>query len=95
VGAEKDVRPRRTTSPSHSPSPAPYDVAIVDLDMPEMDGMELARAIRADPALASIKLVLLASTRPGEPSDAEAAWQAAIDTFVTKPVRQSPLYNTW
>jgi CheY-like chemotaxis protein len=62
--------------------------------MPDMDGLELAHAIRADRSLASIKLVLLASTRPGEPGDDEAAWQADIDAFLTKPVRQSPLYNS-
>jgi CheY-like chemotaxis protein len=73
---------------------APYDIAILDLDVPGMDGMELARAIRADPALAAIKLVLLASTRPGEHRDDEAEWQAAIDAFLTKPVHQSSLYTS-
>src|SRR2546423_5071685 len=72
----------------------PYDVAILDMAMPGMDGLELAHAIRADPALAAIKLVMLACTRPGEHSDDEAAWQGAIDAFVTKPVRQSQLYNS-
>ena len=44
----------------------PYDVAIVDMAMPGMDGLELARAIRADPALASIKLVMLARVAEGK-----------------------------
>src|SRR5204863_7233355 len=35
----------------------PYDVAILDLAMPGMDGLELARAIKADPALAAVQLV--------------------------------------
>jgi signal transduction histidine kinase/DNA-binding response OmpR family regulator len=72
----------------------PYDVAILDLAMPGMDGLELARAIRADPALASIKLVMLASTRPGERGDDEAERQAVLDAFLTKPVRHSQLYDS-
>src|SRR5205085_3641972 len=62
--------------------------------MPGMDGLELAHAIRADPALAAIKLVMLASISPGEHSDDEAEWQADLDACVTKPVRQSQLYNS-
>src|SRR2546423_5723098 len=72
----------------------PYDVAILDMAMPGMDGLELARAIRADPALASLKLVMLASISPGERGDHEAAWQGAIDAFLTKPVHQSQLYKS-
>jgi CheY-like chemotaxis protein len=72
----------------------PYDVAILDMQMPGMDGLELARAIKADPALAGIKLVMLASVGLGERGGDEAAWQAAIDAFLTKPVRSSQLYNS-
>ena len=39
----------------------PYDIAILDLMMPEMDGFELAEAIKADPAIAAVALVLLPS----------------------------------
>jgi PAS domain S-box-containing protein len=72
----------------------PYDVAILDMAMPGMDGLELARAIKADPALAPIKLVMLASIGLRERGDDEAAWSAPIDAFLTKPVRQSQLYNS-
>jgi CheY-like chemotaxis protein len=72
----------------------PYDMAILDMAMPGMDGLELARAIKADPALAATKLVMLASISPGERGGDEAASQAAIDAFLTKPVRSSQLYNS-
>jgi signal transduction histidine kinase/CheY-like chemotaxis protein len=72
----------------------PYDVAVLDLAMPGMDGLELARAIKADPALAATKLVMLASISPGERGANEAAWQAGIDALLTKPVRHSQLYKS-
>jgi PAS domain S-box-containing protein len=72
----------------------PYDVAILDMAMPGMNGLELAQAIKADPALASTKLVLLTSVGLGERGDDEAAWQGAVDAFLTKPVRSSQLYNS-
>ena len=39
----------------------PYDVAILDMQMPDMDGFELAQAIRSDPANDRVKLVLMTS----------------------------------
>jgi CheY-like chemotaxis protein len=39
----------------------PYDLAIIDLQMPRMNGLELKRQIRADPTLRGIKLLLLSS----------------------------------
>ena len=68
-----------------------YDVAIVDMQMPGMDGLALAQLIRGEPALASTSLILLSSTAvPGQAKQAEAAGFAA---FLTKPVRQSSLYD--
>ncbi len=69
----------------------PYDVAIVDHQMPDMDGMALARAIKSDPALATIPLVLLTSVSyRGATADAQ---HAGFSAFVLKPIRQSQLYD--
>ena len=67
----------------------PYDVVLLDLHMPDVDGYELACAIRALPALHGIRLVLLSSSGPR--SDAPGA--AALDGAVTKPVRPTRLYE--
>jgi two-component system sensor histidine kinase/response regulator len=67
----------------------PYALALVDLTMPDVDGYELARSIRAEPALRGIRLVLLApaGTRYDTPD------VAALDGVLTKPVRESRLYE--
>lgn len=69
----------------------PYDLVLLDFMMPFMDGMELARMIKADPALASSKLLLLTSS--GRQGDRELARKAGIDGFLTKPVRQAHLWS--
>jgi signal transduction histidine kinase/DNA-binding response OmpR family regulator/HPt (histidine-containing phosphotransfer) domain-containing protein len=70
----------------------PYDLAIVDMKMPGMDGIELAEAIKADPAISRVKLIMLTSM-VGQLGDAERARQAGIITCLSKPVRQFDLYN--
>ena len=70
----------------------PFDVAVLDMQMPGMDGLELARAIKRDPALPGTRLVLLASF--GERGEARRAKEAGISAYLTKPVRPSHLYDT-
>jgi len=67
-----------------------YDVAILDMHMPEMDGLTLAREIRSDPRIAAVRLILLSSI--GEDLVSASA-EAGIDAVLTKPARQSALYD--
>ena len=67
----------------------PFDVAILDYNMPRMDGVELARRIVAAPALRSTRIVMLTSSGTGQ----AAAREAGVSEFLTKPVRQSRLYD--
>jgi signal transduction histidine kinase/CheY-like chemotaxis protein len=67
----------------------PYDVAVLDLMMPGMDGIELAREISADPALRATRLIMLASG----PAHRRAAREAGVGSYLTKPARLSLLYN--
>jgi signal transduction histidine kinase/DNA-binding response OmpR family regulator/HPt (histidine-containing phosphotransfer) domain-containing protein len=68
----------------------PYAVAIVDMHMPGMDGAALARAIRADPAIAGTRLILLTSIAH---VGSEANPAGPFDACLTKPARQSALYD--
>jgi CheY-like chemotaxis protein len=69
----------------------PFDVAVLDYQMPEMDGEQLGRTARADPALRDTALVLLTSV-----PQHDAGGPAALDFegYLTKPVRQASLRDT-
>ena len=68
---------------------APFRVALLDFQMPHTDGIELARAIKAEPALASCALILLTSTaQRGHAAKARAAGFAG---YLTKPIRMQLL----
>jgi two-component system sensor histidine kinase/response regulator len=69
----------------------PYDLAILDLMMPGMDGFELARKIKSDPNIADVCLVLLTSF--GQRGDSTTAREVGLAAYLTKPVRQSQLFN--
>ena len=68
-----------------------YDVAVLDLMMPGMDGFDLARVVRSDARLSSVSLVLLTSF--GQRGDGARAREAGIAAYLTKPVRQSQLFD--
>jgi two-component system, sensor histidine kinase and response regulator len=68
----------------------PFPVAILDMIMPGMDGLSLARAIRSNPEIPQPKLLLLTSADMGE---AAAARDLDISHCLAKPLRSSWLYN--
>ena len=70
----------------------PFELAILDMHMPGMDGLELAIAIKADPTIQAIRLVLLTSL--GRRGDAGDARKAGFQAYLTKPVRKGQLEQT-
>src|SRR5881296_2221166 len=68
---------------------APYDLAILDAQMPDLDGFELAAVVRADPALAATKLLILTSA--GQRGDGERCRHMGIQAYLTKPIARADL----
>ena len=70
-----------------TPGTAPYDLVLTDMWMPNLDGEGLVRAVRADPALASLRVVIVTA-------DVELQSQAAamgFDGILFKPVTSAKL----
>jgi CheY-like chemotaxis protein len=68
----------------------PFDLAILDLDMPEMDGIALAKEIRRHRDRASLSLILYSSLGQRDPEDEEATFAVTLN----KPLKQSALFDT-
>jgi GAF domain-containing protein/CheY-like chemotaxis protein len=83
---------RSTDSPQEAlrwlAKPDAFDVAIIDMHMPEMDGVALARQIREKSA--TLPLVLFSSLGRREAGNGDALFTAHL----TKPIRQSQLFDT-
>jgi two-component system sensor histidine kinase/response regulator len=67
----------------------PFDLALLDFHMPDLNGLELAEKIRSAPSLRATRLLMLASSGP-EHAEARAA---GVGGVLTKPVRQSRLLD--
>jgi PAS domain S-box-containing protein len=72
-------------------SGTPYDVMLLDLNMPDLDGYELARRATQDPRLTGLRLVMLTSS--GQRGEAERAAEVGVAGYLTKPVRSAQLHG--
>lgn len=70
----------------------PYSMVLIDMLMPEMNGIELADAIRCEQTFSSTRLALLA-TQEQIPETMEM-YQHIFSSFLIKPIRQTELYNS-
>jgi len=68
-----------------------YDIAILDMQMPEMDGLTLATQIRKQSSCQQLPLVMLTSM--GKPEAQSQLVEAEFAAFLNKPIKQSQLYN--
>jgi PAS domain S-box-containing protein len=69
----------------------PFDVAIIDFHMPDMNGLDLARSIRTMRDASNLPIVLFSSSGRSEFSETENALFSAV---ILKPMKQSHLYST-
>ncbi|HEX9203580.1 MAG TPA: PAS domain S-box protein, partial [Vicinamibacteria bacterium] len=70
---------------------APYELVVLDMRMPGMDGLTLARIIKGDQAVSGVKLVLLTSF--GQKGHGAEATRAGISGYLTKPVDEVDLHD--
>ncbi len=69
----------------------PFQMAVLDQQMPQMDGVELVRAIKAQPDLANLVLLILTSSDSDE--DRRRLNEMGVAGCLTKPARASQLFN--
>ena len=69
----------------------PFELAVIDMKMPRMDGIELARQVQADPGFADLRLVLLTSLHSSD--ELARARQVGIAAYLSKPVRRQELFR--
>jgi len=67
----------------------PFRLAVIDMQMPGMDGETLGRIIKVDSLLADVRMVLLTSL--GSRGDARRLQEIGFEAYVTKPIRHQEL----
>jgi DNA-binding response OmpR family regulator len=75
VSSGRDVLPRLRK--------APPDLLLLDIMLPELDGLEVCRAVRSEPATAAIPIIIV--TARGEETDRIVGLELGADDYITKP----------
>jgi len=70
---------------------APYDVALLDMDLDDIGGLALAAEIKSDPDISAVRLILLATERNA--ADPVQRRAAGVAFQLVKPVREPDLYD--
>ena len=71
-----------------------FDLALLDVQMPELDGLEVAAAVRAREETAGGRLPLIALTAHAMQGDRERCLAAGMDGYLSKPLRADQLFRT-
>jgi two-component system response regulator len=79
------------TYASRGASPKPR-VVLLDLKLPKVDGMEVLRRMKEDPATRAIPVVMLTSSK--EDRDLESAYRLGVNSYIVKPVQFESFLET-
>ncbi|MBW3541256.1 MAG: response regulator [Planctomycetes bacterium] len=71
-----------------------FDLVLMDVQMPEMDGLEATESIRAREHAGGIPVPIIAMTAHAMQGDRERCLEAGMDDYVSKPIRMKQLYET-
>jgi PAS domain S-box-containing protein len=88
VGSAQEALEKMTAAAKQN---KPFDMAILDFMMPGMDGQALGKTIKAHPDLKHTQMILLTSR--GMRGDAAQASSVGFDAYLTKPIKQSQLFD--
>ena len=69
----------------------PFDAAVLDMQMPDVDGLMLGRRIKANALVSGTALVMMTSI--GQRGDGQAARDAGFSAYLTKPVKSQHLHD--
>ena len=69
----------------------PFDIALIDINMPVMDGLKLIRLIRGEESLREIPIVVI--TTEGASEDRERAIALGANEYLTKPIQANKVLS--
>jgi signal transduction histidine kinase/CheY-like chemotaxis protein/HPt (histidine-containing phosphotransfer) domain-containing protein len=91
------MQPRDTASPAEAlhwiEQGEPFDLAILDMQMPDMDGMTLAAHIQQQRSSSDLPIILLTSLGGRSWAQQNDGAQAALAAFLTRPIKPTQLFN--
>jgi CheY-like chemotaxis protein len=74
------------------PSQQPFNMILMDVQMPEMDGFEATAAIRQKESATGIHIPIIALTAHAMKSDREKCLEAGMDGYISKPIKSEELF---
>ena len=74
--------------------PGDYDAILMDMRMPEMDGLEATRRIRALDRVDAQRIPIIALTANAFDEDVQRSMQAGLNAHLSKPIEPDVLYET-
>jgi two-component system sensor histidine kinase/response regulator len=72
-------------------SETPYRLILLDMQMPELDGFDVAKIIKTAPSGKDVKIIMLSSM--GQRGDSKRCKEAGISGYLPKPIKQSDLFD--